>query len=337
MSPNVSLFVLFLCALSVGKQMRGVNRSGAEFKCVQNQLGVFDGPVDDVSIKAMKTWNINIVRVPLNEDCWLAINDHNPAFSGKNYINAVVNFVNLLRQNNLTVILDLHWTDGLYAGKGQGSCYDKTAKCQKPMADRQNATKFWASVARRFMDDEEVIFDLFNEPYPDQVISNNTQAWRCWRDGGDACPGFQYEVAGMQDLVNAVRSVGSTNRVMLGGLRWSNDLSRWMEYLPSDSANNIVASWHCYNWNECIHKKCWDSEIAPVAAKYPLIVGEIGEDGCKHSFIDGLMPWLDKHDISYLAWTWNAWDCYGGPVLIKDYTGTPTNFGKGFKDHLAGN
>ena len=52
--------------------LHGVNRSGSEFACVGG-FGFFDGPTDAASIVAMKAWNINAVRVPLNEDCWLGI------------------------------------------------------------------------------------------------------------------------------------------------------------------------------------------------------------------------------------------------------------------------
>src|SRR5580765_5032834 len=51
----------------------GLNRSGSEYACAQG-WGIFDGPVDGPSIAAMKTWKPQIVRVPLNEDCWLGIN-----------------------------------------------------------------------------------------------------------------------------------------------------------------------------------------------------------------------------------------------------------------------
>ncbi len=37
---------------------------------------------------------------------------------------------------------------------------------------------------------------------------------------------------------------------------------------------------------------------------------------------------------SYLAWTWNNWDCSSGPSLIADYSGTPTGFGIGYQAHL---
>ena len=45
--------------------LRGVNRSGSEYRCIQGG-GFFDGACDEASVRAMKTWNINAVRVPLN-------------------------------------------------------------------------------------------------------------------------------------------------------------------------------------------------------------------------------------------------------------------------------
>jgi hypothetical protein len=46
------------------------------------------------------------------------------------------------------------------------------------------------------------------------------------------------------------------------------------------------------------------------------------------------MKWFDDHDLSYLGWTWNTWDCSSGPSLIPDYDGTPTAYGAGLRDHL---
>ena len=60
-------------------QLRGVNRSGAEYACAEG-WGFFDGPTDDpASIAAMKSWHVNAVRLPMNEDCWLGINGVNAA------------------------------------------------------------------------------------------------------------------------------------------------------------------------------------------------------------------------------------------------------------------
>ncbi|WP_370745737.1 glycoside hydrolase family 5 protein [Streptomyces sp. LUP30] len=320
-------------AAGLPTRLRGVNRSGTEFMCVQNR-GIFDGPSDAASVQAIKNWKTNAVRVPLNEDCWLGINGVNPAYSGSAYRNAVANYVSLLRQYGQNVIVELHWSSGVYTGSGS-QCSTYASNCQKPMPNRDHTPAFWKSVASTFKNAGGVYFDLFNEPFPNSVMSDYNASWRCWRDGGSACTGFSYTVAGMQELVNAVRSTGATNYIMAGGLSYSNDLSQWLTYAPSDSAGKVAASWHSYNFNYCNTQSCWDSQIAPVAARYPLVVGEIGENDCAHGYIDTLMNWLDARGLSYLAWTWNTWDCRSGPALISNYNGTATAYGQGLKDRLA--
>src|SRR5579871_5059625 len=76
----------------------GVNRSGAEYACQQG-WGFWDGPADATSVAAIKSWNVNIVRVPVNEDCWLNINGINPAYAGANYQTAITGYVNLLNSS----------------------------------------------------------------------------------------------------------------------------------------------------------------------------------------------------------------------------------------------
>src|SRR5258708_17982099 len=86
----------------------GVNRSGTEYDCIHG-WGIFDAPNDATSVAAMASWHINAVRVPLNEDCWLDINGVNPAYAGASYQTAIQSYVNLLHQNGMYAILDLHW------------------------------------------------------------------------------------------------------------------------------------------------------------------------------------------------------------------------------------
>ncbi|WP_055590724.1 glycoside hydrolase family 5 protein, partial [Streptacidiphilus griseoplanus] len=313
--------------------LHGVNRSGTEFMCVQGR-GLFDGPNDAASVAAIRSWHVNVVRVPLNEDCWNALSDVDAAYSGTTYRTAVKDYVNLLHQNGIAAIVEMHWSHGVYSGNSS-ACTDVNATCQKPMPDADNAISFWTSVAQTFKGDRSTVFDLFNEPYVDRAVSGSTQAWACWRDGGSACPGLGYPVAGMQSMVNAVRGTGADNVIMLGGLAYSNDLTSWLTYKPTDPLNNLAASWHSYNFNTCSSSSCWDSQIAPVAAKVPVVAGEIGENDCAHGYVDTLMNWLDQHKVSYLGWTWNTWDCSSGPSLIAGYDGTPTAYGQGLKNHLA--
>jgi endoglucanase len=315
--------------------LHGVDRSGTEYECVQGH-GIFDGPSGLSSISEMKAYGVDAVRVPLNEACWNGESYVNPASSGARYRQAVTAYVQRLNARGIVAILDLHWTDGSYTGSAS-ACSSATATCQKPMPDAAGAIPFWASVAKTFKGDDAVIFDLFNEPYPEKAADGNrAEGWQCWLRGGN-CAGLSYRVAGMQSMVDAVRSVGANNVIMLGGLEWSNDLTGWLAHEPADPDHNLAASWHSYNFNACSTKSCWSRQIAPVMARVPLIAGEIGENDCADSYISPLTAWLDSKSGNYLAWTWNAdFNCASGPGLITGYNGHPTPYGAGYEDVLRG-
>ncbi len=314
-------------------RLRGVNRSGGEFACVQGN-GIWDGPMDAASVEAIRSWNADAVRVPLNSDCWLGLSNVDPAYRGAAYQKAVGDYVALLEKNGITPILELHWSHGLWTGN-DNHCATANAECQKPMPDAEYAPEFWRQVAAAYKNDTAVVFDLFNEPYPNNLqVMDYAQSWKCWRDGGAECTGLTYEAAGMQDLLDAVRSTGAQNVVMAAGSSYSNDLSQWLAQKPSDPTGNLAAAWHSYNFNYCKDASCWDQQLAPVAEQVPLVAGEIGENTCGHSYTDTLMAWLDQHGASYLGWTWNTWDCSSGPSLISSYDGTPTAYGAGLRDHL---
>ncbi|MDX3577086.1 cellulose binding domain-containing protein [Streptomyces sp. FL07-04A] len=313
------------------RRLLGVNRSGGEFMCVQGR-GIWDGPVDDAAVAAIAAWHVDAVRIPLNEECWLGLSNIDPAYRGATYVNAVKDLVARVKAHGMTPIVELHWTYGQYTGNSAG-CSDVHASCQKPMPDMQYSPAFWTSVANAFKNDTAVVFDLFNEPYPDRATATTAQAWQCWRDGG-TCPGIGYEVAGMQDLVDSVRATGARNVILAGGLAYSNDLGQWLTRKPTDPTGNLAAAYHVYNFNSCADESCWNSTLAPVAAQVPLVAGEIGENTCSHGFVDRVMKWFDDRGLSYLGWTWNAWDCSTGPSLISAYDGTPTAYGSGLRDHL---
>jgi len=312
-----------------GKVVRllGVDRSGAEYECMYSST-IFDGPVSDPAIAAIAAWHTDAVRVPLNEDCWLGINGAYRGASGAAYRAAIIQLVARLESHGLYAVLDLHW-----AAPG-----GHRALSQWPMADADHAPAFWRSVAATFRSNRGVIFDLFNEPY--------LTGWPCWRNGctttyDDNGTSVSYRTAGMQQLVDAVRSAGAATPLMLGGLAWSSDESQWRKYEPYDPAHQLVVSFHTYNFSGCSNPACWNSTIAPLARVVPVVTGEFGEDGCKPAYALAYMPWADAHGVSYLGWTWDStgppsnWDCSQGPSLITSYAGTPTAYGAALKSHLA--
>ncbi|MHB8718247.1 MAG: cellulase family glycosylhydrolase [Candidatus Dormibacteria bacterium] len=313
-------------------RLLGVDRSGSEYACIQG-WGVFDGPVDSGALAAIAAWHVNAVRVPLNEDCWLGINGVPAAYGGAAYQSAVAALVSGLNGAGMVAILDLHWTaPGTVPATGQ-----------QPMPDADHAVTFWSQVAAAYRNQPGVVFDLFNEPFPGNN-GDTAAAWTCLRDGGSACTGqlddgsgqpLAYTAAGMQQLLDAVRGSGAGNVVMVPGLQYSNTLDGWLAYEPHDPAGQLAASWHAYSFNGCATATCWDAQVAPVAATVPLVVGELGENDCAGGFIGGLLDWLDSKGASYLAWTWDTWNCSSGPALISAYDGTPTAFGAAYRDHLA--
>ena len=120
-------------------RLLGVDRSGTEYACIQG-WGIFDGPSDAASVAAIASWHVNAVRVPLNEDCWLGINGVSSSYGGLVYQQAIVNYVNLLNQDGIYAILDLHWSaPGTTPATGQ-----------EPMPDQAHSPAFWTSVADTF-------------------------------------------------------------------------------------------------------------------------------------------------------------------------------------------
>lgn len=294
-------------------RLLGVNRAGTEYACAQG-WGIFDGPTDTAATAAMTSWGTGAVRLPLNESCWLGINGVASTVGGQRYRDAVTGYVRQLHEAGLVVILDLHWN-------APGT---QKALSQQVMADADHAPAFWTSVANTFLRDPGVVFDLYNEPHD--------IGWPCWRDGCTTPAGWA--TAGMQELLDAVRDTGATQPVLAGGLNYSGDLSQWLSHRPSDPLGQLGASAHIYSFSQCNTRSCWDRTIAPVAAVVPVVTTELGSDDCSPSFTSGYLDWADAHSISYVGWTWNTYDCAGGPALISSYDGTPTAMGAALRARL---
>jgi hypothetical protein len=263
----------------------------------------------------------------MNEDCWLSNNltTKSTPYSGSSYQTAIQSYVTLLVQNGIYPILDLHFTDGA----GGVSSMDM----QQPMPD-PNATKLWTSVATMFASQNKVIFDLFNEPFPDMNM-DSASAWQCWQMGGSMCPGVSFPVVGMQAMLSAARAAGATNFVVMGGLEYSNDLTQWLTYAPVD--NNIGVSWHIYSDNP--YTKA--SDITAILAKVPVVATEFGDatnpPTCTGAFVTSVMVALDNPGTglppqSYLAWSWSTDNM---PKLLSSYNPvTPTCDGPTIMMHL---
>lgn len=313
----------------------GANRSGTEYMCLTG--GFSDGPTDLKSLQAMQSWRLNTVRVPLNESCWLGING--ASFGGSAYQNAIKYYVDTITSNGMVAILDLHWN----------APGDEKAIGQNPMPDADHTPTFWKEVATTFKTNDKVIFDLFNEPDPIPFRNDYPGGFSQWQKDDFNCllngcevtakSGTKYQGVGMQQLVNIVRATGATNIIMVAGIQSAQTITQYQGnnpkgYMPIDPRNNLAVAMHQYNRAACSDLKCWEQTVAPVAKVYPIITGEFGDTDCTSDYTKVLLPWLDKHNISYIGWTWDVWpkSC---EALIQDYLGTPSKpYGQAYYDHL---
>ncbi|HEY6798515.1 MAG TPA: cellulase family glycosylhydrolase [Kineosporiaceae bacterium] len=304
-----------------------------------------DGMIpSDRMVAAMAAWRgANTVRVPLNEQCWLGLAGVKPEYAGAPYRQAIAALVSRLTAHGFVTILDLHRS-------APGSAASRE---QEQMPDRDHSPQFWASVAGTFGPDPSVVFDLFNEPFPYQE-QGSARAWDCWRDGGCSLTstnsGSSYTAAGMRELVDAVRSTGARNILLLSGIYWAEDLTRWLQERPADPAGQVAASVHLYSFNSCSTTRCYDRELAPVAAQVPLLAAELGPDLTRSGAdLDATCPpgyvgqtgfsartvdWLGAHGAGWVAWAWTpSGDCW---ALTSDWSGTPTpRWGRLLRGELA--
>ena len=111
------------------------------------------------------TWNMNIIRLPLNEWAWRT---NATSAGGKAYQTIVATAVANITAAHMYVILDLHWAS-------PNSYNNGVADGQPGYLDADNAVQFWSSVASAFKGNPAVAFELFNEPYGDDQSFDSTR------------------------------------------------------------------------------------------------------------------------------------------------------------------
>ncbi|MBB6627267.1 cellulase family glycosylhydrolase [Nocardioides sp. KIGAM211] len=325
---------------------RGVNWSSFEYACAQ---GWGLSALDTVTARdpaasqaaAIAAWGANTVRLPLNQDCWLGtrgapVSDEFEERTVAVYRAAVRDFVSALNDAGLVVVLDLHSRKRI--GEPE---FGNLA-----MPDSESLA-FWRSVAAAYRDDPSVMFDAFNEPYSrydnrdKELLLDLT--WKCWRDGGCTAPveddkmltagRVTYQVQGMDSVVSAIRDTGAEQPILLGGLDYANDLNHWLEFAPDD--DQLIASFHSYDFKPCSDRACWDDVLAPLADSVPVLTGELGSEHPKGDYVPSYLRWADAHHVGVLFWVWAAHP-HDPMSLITEESGTPTAYGDVARAWLRG-
>lgn len=271
-------------------------------------------PVSSATWPALKNWNVNIIRIPLNEDSYLGLqcvtDNTNPmtilnADPGNNYVSTLQSVVDTATANGLYVILDLHWTAPDISTNAVNGVSAQCAQNQQSVPDTAHSITFWTAVANRFKGYPNVMFELFNEPYlnmwggfsgPPDI--GEIGSWEGLRDGGTNTryvitngPTYNgtWQTAGMQAMLSAVRATGATNVILESGLSYSALLDYWPQYHAIDPLNQLAAVWHayhaygyswgtsCYNFPGWCDTSAYDNAQGVLDAGFPVIVTEFGD------------------------------------------------------------
>lgn len=285
----------------------GAARSSLEYFCAG------DGHFQLADFQAMRSWGMNVVRIPLSSAFWANLDGACP-----NYHQTVEAAVSNAEAAGLYVILDLHWNAPFALPQdatGGGGQY--------PMPDTGKDVAFWQDIATLYRSDPAVIFELFNEPHH---IS-----WDTWYGGGPVWTQIYdgasiedqigtYQAIGMQALVEMVRAIAPDNLISISGVYWGFDLSGLSDGY-SLQASNIVYSTHPYDYGD---KQLinWPSAFGDIANQTATISTEFGSYDCQTGYISQAISYFEEHLMSWIAWDWNPGSC-SDPSLLVDWSGTP--------------
>jgi len=252
-----------------------------------------------------KSWNgkgFNTVRLPLNDANWLgyACGTDTAAYRAD-----VAGAVAQATAAGVYVILDLHWS------APAGVC-----PIGQPGLASTEGIAFWASVANTFKGNPAVIFELFNEPFYDNDYNDavGAEGISTMLNGGVLAPYLAQNngngndnaiqtlaasapAAGYQQMLDAVRSTGSTNVVLQAAPWWAGEIEYWLAEKATDPIGQLGVAWHVYGYS-----KGTAPPLAVLAAGYPIVITETYGLGA----IGGL-TWVEKEHIGVLGWGPNDW------------------------------
>lgn len=264
---------------------------------------------------SINQWHANVIRLPVHTKFWFGSSGKQKD-DGKAYRQTVDNAIQAIASRGAYVVLDLH----------------------EYRAIQSKHIQFWLNAAKRYKNHPAVLFGLLNEP--------NRLTWEVWRDGGDvqqitkSADGVvdennlnnqTFHSPGMQACLNAVRSIGAKNICVIGGLDWAYDLSGILNgYAINDpDGNGVLYDTHVYPW-----KSDWQGKFLDAAAKYPVLLGEVGADNKRKHFVSedrqedpytwnpDILGCIQKYKLHWTGWSFHP----KVMAMIEDWNYKPTPY-----------
>jgi endoglucanase len=250
----------------------------------------------------------NLIRFQVSE---FGLNPSDPLYSA-HYVAEVESGIALARAAGLDVIISL---------QSETPAGNET-RC--PLDDAGAATD-WQELAQAYAGDDDVMFELYNEP----GLPNSAANWALWANGGVISNGAggQCTAVGVQSLVDEIRGLGADNVIILPGLAGEQTLAGVPAITdPADPGDPQLAyGIHYPNLNQTSDD--WDAEFGNLAERVPVIVTEWQANGTTNCVPDApraaplLLTYLALKQIGVVGF---AFDLPG--TIIADYQYDPTTY-----------
>lgn len=252
--------------------------------------------------------NANLIRFQVSE---FGLNPSDPLYSPK-YLTQVESGIALARAAGLDVIISL---------QAQTPAGNET-RC--PLDDAGAATD-WQQLAQAYAGDDDVMFELYNEP----GLPNSAANWALWANGGVISDGAggQCTAVGVQSLVDEIRGLGADNVIILPGLAGEQTLAGVPAITdPADPSDPQLAyGIHYPNLKQT--SDAWDGEFGNLAERAPVIVTEWQANGTTNCVPGAprsaplLLTYLALKQIGVVGF---AFDLPG--TIIANYQYDPTTY-----------
>ncbi len=260
---------------------------------------------------AVHSWDMNVVRIPIS--FWIY------QLSPASYLAKLDTVIQQANSAQLYVVIDNHDDDQ------SGSPYGSGAAVPKP-----ETITFWKAIASHYKYNPMLMFDIINEP--------KQTSWNMWLHGGGFITGSTGKtspIIGMQDVVDAIRSVGAPQIIIAEAPTTLNGFDGIGNDLIQDP--NIIYSIHEYfNYARDDHNRTpwgWDLEFGNLSATHPVFIGEWAflpnanySVFCENitapqanQLVWSFLQYMQQHQANWTAWNFDPYH------LIQDYTYfTPT-------------
>lgn len=250
----------------------------------------------------------NLVRFQVSE---FGLNPSDPLYA-PHYLAEVESGIELARAAGLDVIVSLQ------AQTPAGN----EIRC--PLPDAGAATD-WRELAQAFAGDDDVMFELYNEP----GLSSSAANWAAWANGGVIANGAggQCTAVGVQSLVDEIRALGADNVIILPGLAGEQTLAGVPQVTDPADPSDPQLAYGIHYPNLTRTSDNWDAAFGNLAERVPVVVTEWQANGTTNCIPYApraaplLLTYLALKQIGVVGF---AFDLPG--TIVADYQYDPTTY-----------